>query len=114
MRIFFVFLVGATFLISCQPSVKTVNYEIDGSSGATCELDVYSEGLTISEDFKVIGEIEVRDTGFSLNCGKEVVMSKIKNEACAVEANAIQMFDVVQPSWWGSTCFQANARFIKY
>jgi hypothetical protein len=79
-----------------------------------CNLDVYSEGLTVSENFKVIGEISVRDSGFTINCSQELVMSKIRNAACAADADAIQMFNVEPPSLLGSTCFQANARFLEY
>ena len=103
-----------TFAVSCSPSVKTVNYGTAGQTASMCKLDVYSEGLTISETYKVLGEISVRDTGFSVNCGVDVVLNKIKTAACDSGADAIQLFNVIQPSWSGSLCFQANARFISY
>ena len=103
-----------TFAVSCAPSIKTVNYDTAGQTASMCKLDVYSEGLTISETYKLLGEISVRDTGFSLNCGADVVLKKIKTAACDSGADAIQLFNVIQPSWTVSTCFQANARFISY
>jgi len=107
-------LFGLALLAGCEPSVHVVDYSNDQVTGATCDLDIYSQGLTVSESFKVIGEISVRDTGFSLNCGKEVVMSKIKTAACEANADAVQLFNVEHPSWRSSTCFQADGRFLKY
>lgn len=98
----------------CEPEVREVNYQTAGQTPGMCSLDVYSEGLTVSERFKVLGEISVRDTGFTTNCSQDVVMSKIRKAACASGADAIQMFNVMHPSLAYSTCFQANARFIKY
>lgn len=99
---------------ACEPEVSEVNYQTAGQTPGMCSLDVYSEGLTISDRFKVLGEISVRDTGFTTNCSQDVVMSKIRNAACASGADAIQMFNVMHPSMAYSTCFQANARFIQY
>ena len=101
-------------LAGCEPSVKSVNYEQAGETPQMCELDVYAEGLTVSETYKVVGQVEVSDTGFSINCGQDVVMTKIKTKACEANADAIQMLWVSHPSWYGSTCFQAGARFLKY
>tara|TARA_B100000780_G_C20871643_1_gene346661 strand:- start:211 stop:543 length:333 start_codon:yes stop_codon:yes gene_type:complete len=108
-------MLALTVLNGCGTSEHVVNYETSGNlSGGSCDLDVYSEGITVSENYKIIGEISIRDSGFSTNCGQEAVMSKIKSAACGAKADAFQMFNVQHPIWYGSTCFQASARFLKY
>ena len=108
-------LIVITFLVGCGTADHIIKYDSSNApKRENCDLDVYSEGLTVSEKFKVIGEISVRDTGFSLNCSSEVVISKIKAQACQAGADAIQLFDVEHPHWAKSWCFQASARFLKY
>ena len=106
--------VTSGLLAGCDVEETTVDYTTSTETGSACNLDVYSEGLTVSERFKVIGEISVRDTGFTINCSQDLVMSRIRTAACSADADAIQMYNVQPPSLMGSTCFQANARFLKY
>ncbi len=113
MKKLFFFLPVLGFVTACSTSDQVVSY----ASGKQpreeyCELDVYAEGLTVSESYKVIGEMSVTDTGFSLNCSADIVIPKIKKAACEAGADAIQLFNVKQPSWDSSTCFQASARFL--
>ena len=102
------------FFAGCNTSVTTVDYTTSTKTGAACDLDVYTDGLMISRPVLAIGAISVRDSGFTLNCSQEVVMSQIRNAACEAGADAIQMVNVVPPSFFGSSCFQASARFLQY
>ena len=114
-QIFMASLVATAGLMAgCDVEETTIDYTTSMETGSACNLDVYSEGLTVSERFKVIGEISLRDTGFTINCSQDLVMSRIRTAACSAGADAIQMYNVQPPSLLGSTCFQANARFLKY
>ena len=114
MKLAYIFPLSLLVLAACAPSVKTVNYKTAGQTEGMCELDVFSEGLTVSESYKVLGEVSVRDTGFSINCGEDVIMNNIKTAACEAGADGIQLFNVTHPAWYASTCFQADARFLSY
>ncbi|RWU07927.1 hypothetical protein EGC76_11820 [Pseudidiomarina gelatinasegens] len=102
-------------LSGCSASNHYVRYQ-DGleSKSENCAIDFYSENLELHRKTQVIGEIQIRDTGFSLSCDAETVIKQIKEKACTEGADAIHLYNVSHPSWRGSTCFQANARFLKY
>lgn len=107
-------LLAIGFFTGCNTAVTTVDYTTSTETGAMCDLDVYTDGLMISRPVMAIGAVSVRDSGFTLNCSQEVVMSQIRNAACEAGADAIQMVNVMPPSFFGSSCFQASARFLKY
>jgi hypothetical protein len=104
------------FLIfGCSTSDQYVRYQnIETPKPENCKLDIFSENLELHKKTQVIGEISISDTGFSLGCDAETVIKKIKARACQEGADAIHLFNVKQPNWSKSTCFQASARFLKY
>ena len=63
---------------------------------------------------EVIGEFSFIDNGFTINCSADIVMSRLNSAACDVGADAYQLTWTKNPSWSGSTCFQAKALFLKY
>ena len=102
-------------MVGCATSDQYIRYHaLSSPKPENCELDIYSQNLELHKETQVIGEIQIRDTGFSVNCDSDTVMAKIKAMACKEGADAIHIFNVRHPSWSGSTCFQANARFLKY
>lgn len=108
-------LAGVVALAGCSTSDKFVRYvENTNSKPSNCALDVYSENLELNRKTKVIAEMSVTDTAFSVNCSASTVVQKIKEKACSEGADAIHLYDVVHPNWRGSTCFQAKARFLIY
>jgi len=98
----------------CSPSVSRVRFvEPRNSKPSNCSLDMYAEGESIPRSVTLLGEIDVSDTGLSLNCSADDVLRIIRAEGCALGADAVQLFNVRHPSP-RSTCFQASARFYIY
>lgn len=111
----FLLIVILFFLAGCATSDQYVRYQDTNTpKPENCDLDIYSQNLELHKKTQVIGEIQIKDTGFSVNCDSETVMAKIKIIACKEGADAIHIYNVRHPSWSASTCFQANARFLKY
>jgi len=113
---FLTIIIAVLFLLAgCATSDQYVRYQIaNDPKPDNCELDIYTQNLELHKKTQVIGEIQIRDTGFSVNCDSLTVMTKIKTMACKEGADAIHIYNVIHPSWTRSTCFQANARFLKY
>ncbi len=63
---------------------------------------------------EIIGEMQIQDTGFSINCDAATAVGQFKSKACAIGADAIQLYDVRLPSVSRSTWYQAGARFLRY
>tara|TARA_B100000579_G_scaffold416081_1_gene411285 strand:- start:123 stop:479 length:357 start_codon:yes stop_codon:yes gene_type:complete len=99
-------------LASC---VTTNDQVVIYNSG--CDLEVFPSWDEVTKEHTVVGQASIRDKGLTLRCGEAFVMSKIQNAACAANADAIVMYDVIPP-WTGglfaSSCFQASASFIKF
>ena len=54
MKLAYILPLSIIALTACAPSVKTVNYNTAGQTAGMCELDVYSEGLTVSDPTKYL------------------------------------------------------------
>ena len=105
----------AAALSSCGVSEHYVRYDKGHPQKPQgCAIDVYSQDLELHKKTRLIGEFKIEDTGFSVNCDAETVVQKLKAQACAEGADAIHLHNVQHPSWSGSTCFQATARFLVY
>jgi S1-C subfamily serine protease len=117
MNRYILFLISAVVLSSsCTgPGIRTVQYSNSGNSkGENCQVDVFREGRPIDKEFKVLGEISAYDTGFSARCGEYDIVKIMKDKACFYGADAIQIYDVREPDFFGSTCWRAKARFLAY
>ena len=64
------------------------------------------------EDIEVLGTIKAYDTGFSVNCDEEEVLSRLIEEACSVGADIVNITEEKQPNWW-SSCYRAKAELIR-
>ena len=80
----------------------------------------YKEEVTvigISEDAPAnateIGIVKIGDTGFSTNCGWDVVVEKAKTEARKAGGNVLKITEHIPPSMMGSSCDRITAKILK-
>jgi hypothetical protein len=101
-----------TLLINCSPKITRMGYNENKNKTAQCDV-IIKENATIDETMgKVIGEIKVGDTGFSTNCDEEKVMRILKEEACSIGADIINIKEIERPDL-ASSCYRVTAEFIK-
>lgn len=106
------FAVISILLLSCSPSVTRIGYNEGDNSISNCNV-IIKENAEIDESIgKVIGNIEVGDTGFSTNCSEKDVMLILKQEACSIGADMINLTEIKRPDLM-SSCFRVSATFIK-
>ncbi|MDR3140485.1 MAG: hypothetical protein LBU37_01965 [Tannerellaceae bacterium] len=65
------------------------------------------------DDAELLGTVKIDDSGFSTNCGLDVVIDKAKTEARKIGGNAIKITKHTPPSIWGSSCHQITADILK-
>ncbi|MDA8758307.1 hypothetical protein N9M69_02950 [Flavobacteriaceae bacterium] len=100
-------------LSSCSPKILT------NLSKSYALLDYKQKvevlGLTELEpdNAEVLGEVKIIDTGFSINCGYDVVLDKARLEARKVGGNIIKITEHEPPSIFGSSCHRIKARILK-
>jgi hypothetical protein len=106
----------ATLLVlSCAPGVRLARHsEALVAKPPDCELDVYEPGLLPADhSLPVVGDIYIRDTGFTVSCGKTRIRQLLHQRACEAGADAIEIYRERAPDLW-SSCYRVRARLIKY
>lgn len=77
------------------------------------EIIVYEQHETLPEGARKVGELSAGDSGFSTNCGYDVVMEKLLSEARKNGAQAIQIYEHKMPNVW-STCHNIKAFILRF
>jgi hypothetical protein len=101
------------FGVACSPKVATTiskSYPV-----LDYKLEVIVIGLTdeIPRSAEEIGTIKIGDTGFSTNCGWDVVIEKAKIEARKAGGNALKIIEHKLPSAMGSSCDRITAKILR-
>ena len=97
---------------SCSPKIST------SISSAYAPLDYKEEvvvlGLTHPEpdSAEFLGYVKISDTGFTANCGYDLVIDKAKLEARKVGGNIIKVVEHLPPSF-SSSCHRIVAKILK-
>ncbi len=101
-------------LFGCAAAVKRQGYSVVNSQiVADCKVLILGYEPFDPNRMELLGSIEMYDTGFSLYCDEEYVLRKMKEEACALGADIVNITDEKQPDFW-STCYRAKADFIRF
>lgn len=106
-------LFACAMLASCGPSVKT----IIGEKYPPLDSSEYVRVIPINEQAPAgslnIGIVKIGDTGFSTNCGWDVVIARAREEARKAGGNALKITEYIPPSLFGSSCDRITALILK-
>jgi hypothetical protein len=103
----------SVFLYSCAPTISTTSMQNYSQLNPKDDVIVYREGETLPQDIKIIGKTEIGDSGFTINCGLDIMIEKAKTEARKIGANAVVITKHILPSVWGSSCHRIKADLVK-
>ena len=104
----------SVFIIGCAPSIKRSGYnDISVENNVECDVSIEKSSAAAEPKGYSIGLIKVRDTGFSINCGYDDVITILKNEACKQQANYVYIRKEKYPSFFGSSCYRVEAELYK-
>lgn len=101
------------FISSCNPTIST------SLSNTYPPLDYKHEVVVIGmeqeqpPDAEVLGQVKIGDSGFTTNCGYDIVLEKAKLEARKVGGNAIKIIEHNPPTIMGSNCHRIRANILK-
>jgi hypothetical protein len=112
----FSFFLCCLFLIGCAAGIKRTGYtqeEIEHFNDySNCHIKIKKEANLDGYDFRLMGKVKVYDTEFSMDCDEEYVFSLLRNEACALGADLINITNEKPPNFW-STCYQVEVELLK-
>lgn len=77
------------------------------------DIDIYQDPTFIKKPYDVIATMKLRDSGFSIECHRQVGMKIIRDEACMVGGDAVILSQEKNPDAW-STCYRADVSIIAY
>lgn len=100
-------------LCSCNPKVSTSLSRWYAPLEYDQEVVVFGLNQEVPDSAQVLGQVKVGDTGFSTNCGYDVVIDKAKLEARKVGGNAIKIIEHNPPTALGSNCHRITANILK-
>ncbi len=114
MRIISILLIGCiVFLGSCAPKISTTISKNYSALDYREEVQVLGLQDPVPKSSEELGIVKIGDTGFSTNCGWDVVINKAKMEARKIGGNAIKITDHIPPSVMGSSCHRITAKILK-
>lgn len=99
--------------IGCGPGVSRFGYDITGKTiDPDCTVVVIENAAVDSSNAVLLGSVRIGDTGFSIDCGENKVISMLKVEACLLGADIINLYDIKTPDIL-SSCYRVKADFYK-
>lgn len=101
-------------LLSCATVVSVeMNEELAerGLQVRANEIMMFEKESDIKFDYETVGQVNVMDSGFSLNCEFHNLISTVKQEASRAGAEGAYFVEIRPPSWQ-STCYQGIANLI--
>lgn len=97
-------------LAGCSPQVTTHLIKKYPVSVYPQQVVVYQRGDklpdSVHSSVEVIGELFIGDTGFTVDCGYDKMISLAKEETSKNGGDAFAIVTYIVPSIWGSSCHQ--------
>ncbi len=110
-RMSFVTMTGFLLINCAGPAKNRINYDDSKlTHEENCDLFI-AKHKEYQGSNPPIGRLQVFDKGYSSNCSEDQVEEIIRSEGCRLGAKVAQLKNIVEPSYFGSTCFQTEAEF---
>lgn len=106
-------LAGILLLSSCAPKVTTTLSKSYPPLDYRDEIKLYGINDPVPSNSVEIGNVRIGDTGFSVDCGWEVVTKKAMEAARKAGGNALKITKHTPPSVFGSSCHNIVATILK-
>jgi hypothetical protein len=103
----------ALILNSCGPKISTSISKSYPTLDYREEVRVFGLHEQIPNKSEVLGIVRSGDTGFSTDCGWDIVIARAKAEARKAGGNAIKITDHTPPSILGSSCHRITAKILR-
>ena len=100
-------------LNSCSPKISTNIKKNYSAIDFREEVKIFGINDALPPNSEVLGVVKIGDTGFSTNCGWDVVIDKARIEARKIGGNAIKITEHTPPSTFGSSCDRITAQILK-
>ena len=83
------------------------------SVNASGKIVVYEKGETVDREYKILGTLQLKDSGFTLRCGYYDALPLAKERARELGGDAIVIKKVNRANFW-STCDRFTIEIIEF
>lgn len=97
---------------SCSHRIHRMGYEARPAIDGNCEVHI-SKFMAANDSIEKIGEITLGESGFSVSCSEAHALELLKKEACALQADVVNITSENRPDLW-SSCYRCTAEFYHY
>jgi hypothetical protein len=101
-----------SLLSSCGPSISRSISQYHPPLDQNEPVEILGLDDTVPDNALTIGSVKLDDTGFSMNCGWDVVITKATDEARSMGGNILKITNHKRPDFW-STCHRISALVLK-
>ena len=85
--------------VSCAHRIVRHGYDIDKSDYRNCDIKITRFERSFDSTLKV-GEVKLGESGFATACSEKHALEIMKNEACALDANIINIIEENRSDFW--------------
>lgn len=104
---------ACALLSACSSSFRRTGYAAaTAPGGVDCHVAFKQAFAPSAEEADVLGTVTASDSGFSITCDEGYVLSRFRDDACAIGADVVSLTDERAPSFW-STCYRAKATLLR-
>jgi len=110
-------IVLASLVSACAPNVKVKRVQEAPSLPADCTPTVFELRDVTPTDVELIAQIATSDSGGTAGggkCSQGVIRELLRQDACAVGADAIKITAESFPRLFGSGCYKAKADLYRF
>lgn len=114
MKQILVLLIGCVLILNaCTPKISTSISKDYSALDYREEVRLLGIHDPVPADSEELGVVNIGDSGFSTDCGWDIVIDKAKIEARKVGGNAIKITEHTPPKAFGSSCHRISAKILK-
>lgn len=92
----------------CSYRVVRLGYKADKEQGMACQPVITKQYFLPDTAARRLGEVRLRDSGFTTKCGEEQALAALRREACMAGANVVKIVREQRPNF-GSYCYRCEA-----
>jgi hypothetical protein len=110
-------IVLAALLSACEPNVKVKRIQDAPALAADCTPTVFELRDVTPTDVELLAQIATSDSGGTAGgsaCSQHVIRELLRQNACAVGADAIKITAESFPRLFGSGCYKAKADLYRF
>ncbi len=102
-------------LCGCAAEVSRHGYVLDPSQvGISCDVPIKRDFHFSDQEIHVLGNIEIHDKFMPNQCDEGAVFKTVIADACALNADVINVVGEKQPDYVWTSCYGVNAQFLRF